>query len=92
MSDIKNSVIFKFGYTNTDQKRQYTFSGVSAAALPGIESGMQAVNASLAAGTDGGLSSFFRSDDFDNSTATVVGVFNQITEARIESVEEIKIF
>ena len=92
MSDVKNSVIFKFGYTNTDQKRQYTFSGVSAAALSGIEAGMQAVNASLAAGTDGGLSSFFRSDDFDNSTATVVGVFNQITEARIESVEEIKIF
>ena len=92
MSEIKNSVAFKFGYTNTDEKRQYTFSGISAASLSGIETGMQAINASLAAGTDGGLSTFFRSDDYDDSTATVVGVFNQIVEARIESVEDIKIF
>ena len=92
MSEVKNSVIMKFGYTNTDEKRQYTFSGVSASALPGIEAGMQAINASLAAGTDGGLSTIFRSDDFDDSTATVVGVFNKINEIRIESVEEVKIF
>lgn len=92
MSEIKNSVTLKFGYTNTDSSRQYTFAGVSNAALSGIEPAMLAINASLAAGTDDGLSAFFRSDDFDDSTATVVGVFNKITEIRIESVEEVKIF
>lgn len=90
MSDIQNSVTFKFGYTNTEEQRQYTFSGISSMALSGIESGIQAVNASLAAGTDGGLSAFFRSDDFDAATNT--GIFNQIVEARIESSEDIKIF
>lgn len=92
MSEIQNSVILKFGYTNTESTRQYTIAGISNAALSGIESGIQAINASLAAGTDDGLSAFFRADDFDDSTATVVGAFNKITEARIESVEEVKIF
>lgn len=92
MSDIQNSATFKFGYTNTESSRQYTIAGISNAALSGIVPGVEAINASLAAGTDDGLSAFFRADDFDDSTATVVGAFNKITEARIESVEEIKIF
>ena len=90
MSEIKNTVTFKLGYKNTESTRQYTIGSISASALSGIESGMNAVNASLAAGTDGGLSSFFRSDDFDASLG--IGTFNQIKEARIESVEEVKIF
>ena len=90
MSEIKNDVILKFGYTNTESRRQYTFSGVSAAALSGIESGIQAINASLDARTDGGLSSFFRADDYDEATNT--GIFNQIVEGRIESTEDITIF
>ena len=87
---IKNSVMLEFGYTNTDFKRTYTIDGLSAAALPNIESKILAINASLTAGTDDGLGAFFRSDDFNASTNT--GTFNKITSAKIESVEETYIF
>lgn len=87
---IKNSVALELGYTNTDFTRTMTIDGLSAAALPNIENKITAINASLAAGTDDGLSAFFRSDDFDASQNK--GTFKKINTARIESVEEVYIF
>lgn len=85
-----NSVTIELGYTNTDFKRTMTISEVPDEAFPDIETKINAINASLAAGTDGGLSTFYRSDDFDASQNK--GMFNKINKARIESVEEVYIF
>lgn len=87
---IKNSVSLELGYKNTNFTRTMTIDGLSAAALPNIENKILAINASLAAGTDGGLGIFFRADDFDASQDK--GTFNKIKTARIESVEEVYIF
>ena len=87
---VTNTLSLTFGYTNTEFKRTYTLSGLSAAALPNIESKITAINESLAAGTDDGLSTFFIADDFDAVNNT--GKFNKIESARIESVEEVYIF
>jgi len=87
---IKNSVNLTFGYTNTNFTRTMTLDGLSAAALPSIESKILAINESLAAGTDDGLADFYRSDDFDASQN--IGRFNKIKSARVESVEEVYIF
>ena len=94
MSEVKNTVEFTLGYTNTDFTRKMKFDGVSSAALSGVQSGVLALNASLAAGTDGGLSSFFRSDDYDVTTdpTNPVGIFNGIVAAKAESVEETVVF
>lgn len=85
-----HSVTIELGYTNTTSTRQMTISDLSDEVLPQIESKIQAINASLAGGTDGGLGAFFRSDDFDASQNK--GTFNKINFARVESVEEVYIF
>lgn len=58
-----NSVTLTLGYDGTDFTRKLKFDNVDASALSGISSKVQAINASLSAGTDGGLSSFFLADD-----------------------------
>lgn len=86
MSEAKNSATFTFGYTNTDFTRQYKVENLAASALTGIKSGVLALNASLAAGTAGGISSFFIADDFDTVTGT--GYFRAIVAAQAKSSEE----
>lgn len=87
---IENNVSFTLGYTNTDKTRTYSFNGVSSTALTSVESKIQAINESLAGGTDNGLGVFFRSNDYDASQSK--GIFNKIVSARIESVQETYIF
>lgn len=79
-----NSVTMFFGYEGTDFTRKYKFENVSASALLGVKAGIKAVNASLAAGTAGGLSTFFLADDYNGT----IGAFTGITAAQIDSVEE----
>lgn len=79
-----NSVTMTFGYQGTDFTRKYKFDNVSASALTGVKAGIKAVNASLEAGTAGGLSLFFIADDFNGT----IGAFNAITAAQIDSVSE----
>jgi hypothetical protein len=79
-----NSVTMTFGYSGTDFTRKYKFDNVSASALLGVKAGIKAVNASLEAGTAGGLSQFFVSDDFNGT----IGSFTGITAAQIDSVTE----
>lgn len=82
---MANSVTMTFGFGGTDFTRKYKFENVSASALTGVKAGIQAVNASLTAGTAGGLSLFFVSDDY---IADSIGAFTGITAAQIDSVTE----
>ena len=91
MSDIKNTATFTFGYNNTDFTRQFKIDGISAAGMSGIKAGVLALNASMAAGTAGGLSTFFLSDDYDATSNPVVGTFKGIVAAQSTSAEETNI-
>lgn len=82
------SIELTFGYNGTDFTRNYTIDGISAAALSSAKSKILAINESLAASTDGGLSDFFLADDFDGSN----GKFNRIISATARVVEETYIF
>ena len=85
----KQSVSLTFGYSNTDETRTYKFDVGSLSALELCKGKILAVNASLKAGTDGGLADFFRSDDYDATDAeNIVGKFTGIVAAKTDSVEE----
>ena len=86
MSTITNKVSLDFGYTNTDFKRRYTMGGVSTDQFPNVETAVNAINASLAAGTTGGPSSTFISDDF--APDQNIGYLQKIERAVIVSTEE----
>lgn len=76
-----NSVRLTLGYENTDFTRQIVFSDVPDSLLGGVKDNVKAVNASLAAGTAGGLSAFFLSDDGDNFTGfTAAQIISDIDE------------
>ena len=88
MADIKNSVTLTFGYGGTDFTRKYKFDGVSSAVLNDVKTGILAINASLTAGTDGGLKEFFRADDYDDSDPSdIIGEFTGIVAAQIDSTQ-----
>lgn len=81
---MANSIKLDFGYANTDFTRQYTINNVAdsiAAGKEAIRAGVKAINESLAAGTDDGLSAMFPSDDFD--AAESIGAFNHINSVTI---------
>lgn len=89
MADSR-SVTLTYKYKNTDFKRQMTISDVPETALENVDAKITAINESLAAGTDNGLSTFFISDDYD--AAQSIGAFEKISEARIEVTTETFIF
>lgn len=79
-----NSVILTFGYTGTDFTRQLKIDNVEAGALSSVKANIQAVNASITAGTDDGLADFFLSDDYDaTDSENIVGKFSGIVDATI---------
>lgn len=82
---MANNIKLEFGYANTDFTRQYTINNVAdsiaADGKEAIRAGVKAINASLAAGTDDGLSAMFRSDDFDAQES--IGAFNHINSVTI---------
>lgn len=86
MSDI--SIQMRFGYKGTDFTRDYTIDGISSAALSEAQAKILAINESLAASTDGGLSDFFLADDFDGTN----GKLDKIISATAKVVEETYIF
>lgn len=87
MADITNSVELTFGYANTDFTRKYTFSGLSASVLAEVKTNILAVNASLEAGTAGGLNEFFLSDTGDNFTRIVDAYYKTREETDIPLTE-----
>lgn len=89
MSEVKNSVTLTLGYSNTEFTRKWKIDGISDSDYANVKSKILAVNASLAAGTDDGLSDFFRSDDYDDSDSNnIVGKFTGIVAAQGESYQE----
>lgn len=86
MSNI--SIQMRFGYKGTDFTRDYTLEGMSTAALNQAQAKILAINSSLAAGTDDGLSDFFLADDFDGTN----GKLEKIISATAKVVEETYIF
>ena len=88
MSETR-SVKMTFGFSNTDFTRSYKFDVVSASAMSAVKNKILGINASLTAGTDGGLSTFFRSDDYDaTDPENVVGLFTGIVAAQTDEVTE----
>ena len=67
-----------FGYGDSDFTRNYSFE-IADSLVADAKTKIVGINSSLNAGTAGGLSSFFVSDDGDNFTA--------ITAAQVESTE-----
>ena len=80
---MSNKLKLTFGYEDTDYTRIYAFDvadSIDATAAASMKAAVKAVNASLTAGTAGGLSSFFVSDEGDN--------FTLITDAQLELTEK----
>lgn len=73
----------EFGYDGSDFKRTYALElndSIAAADRNNfVRSAVQAVNASLSAGTSGGLDDFFVAEDFDGTN----GKFNGIIYADV---------
>lgn len=86
MAEPVNSVKMKLAYNNTDFTRTMTISEVAESVLPNVETSIQSINDSLAAGTSGGLDTFFIADDYD--AAQSIGSFKQISQAVVSSVTE----
>lgn len=57
-----NTLRATFAYENTNETRKYDLD-ISEDAIPNVKEKTLAINASLAAGTAGGMSSFFVSDN-----------------------------
>lgn len=89
MSTITNSLTLTTRYSNTDFSRNYKINGIAPEIMPNVESKVEALNASLAAGTAGGLSAVLIADDFNAATNT--GYLEHIDKAVIVSQEEIPI-
>ena len=73
----------EFGYDGSDFKRTYAIEMADSIAANDrnnfVRSAVKAINASLSAGTDGGLSDFFVAEDFDGTN----GKFNGIIYADV---------
>ena len=89
---MSTKISFTAAFKNTDSTRTYTFGGVEDSLIADtgattVKNKIKAINASLAAGTSGGLDDFIRSDDYDVETdpETPVGQFASITSAKIVS-------
>lgn len=78
-----------FGYTGTDFTRTYQFGGVSIGALSSIVANVKSLNASLEAGTSGGLDSFFIADDYDaTDSENIIGKFAGIVALQSQKIED----
>lgn len=90
---VTNKVTLTLGYTNTDFTRNFIINDAPIAALDDVEDKAIAVNASLKAGTDGGLKEFFRSNDYDDSDQqNIIGQLETIKHVQVETVTETVIF
>ena len=83
---MNNSIKLTLGYDQSEFTRNMTIGNVAdsiASDSATIKQKIRAINASIAGGTDDGLSDFFRADDYDGTG----GTFSGITAAQIVSTE-----
>lgn len=84
-TEIKNSVTLTMSYNGTDTTRKYKINEVPTSAISQIQTKTEAVNASLAGGTDGGLSTTFVTDDYTGSGTN--GTLAKVSEVKIVTEE-----
>lgn len=84
-TEIKNSVTLTMSYNGTDTTRKYKINEVPTSAISQIQAKTEAVNASLAGGTDGGLSTTFVTDDYVGSGTS--GTLAKVSEVKIVTEE-----
>lgn len=80
-----NTLKLTFGYEGTDFTRNLSIGNVADSLVPYIKTKIKAVNASVVGGTDDGLSTFLRSDDYDPEEG--IGTFAGITAAQLTTTE-----
>ena len=80
------TVTITTGYVGTDYTRNYKFADVSDAVLSGMTAKVKSINASLEAGTAGGLSSFFLGDQGE-ALASIVGLKSQVDSVEVIQLE-----
>lgn len=89
MAEQKISTTLTLGYSNTDATRKFKIDDVARSDVDNITAKVNAINASLAGGSDGGLGDFFRANDYDDSDpSNIVGKFNRIVAAQTDIDEE----
>ena len=74
-----NRLSVTLGYEDSEQKRTYSYGGISTSELPNIESRIMAYNANVPAQDK----LVFVSDEGDNMTSIVAAKVEQITETYI---------
>lgn len=86
---MSNRIDMTFTYDGTDFTRAVKISDVTAevaADSASVKTKIKAINTSLAGGTSGGMDTFFRADDYDDSDPNdVIGTFKGISAAKIVS-------
>lgn len=82
------TVELTFGYNGSDFKRTVELEANDSITAADVKSAVNAINASLAGGTDGGLGDFFLADDFDGTN----GKFNKIVAAKHKVTTETVIY
>lgn len=84
---MSNHIDMTFTYDGTDFTRAVKISDVTnevAANSSTIKTKIKAINTSLAGGTSGGMDTFFRADDYDDTDPNaVIGTFKGIAAAKI---------
>ena len=85
---MAKSLALTFGYAGTNFTRIYTETVADSITAANVKTAVDAINASLKAGTADGLSDFFLADDFDGTN----GKFNRIIDATLENVNATLIY
>lgn len=80
---MSNRIKMTLGYEGTKFTRDVTISSVDDDQLSSVKTRIKALNASVSGGTDGGLTNFFLSDDYDSDEG--IGTFKGIQHATIIS-------
>jgi len=79
-----NTLQLTFGYKNSEQKRNYTFSEVPDSVVSEMKTKIIGINDSLAASTEGGLASFFVDDNNNNLQAIEEAKLITTTETALD--------
>lgn len=85
---MAKSLALTFGYAGTDFTRIYTETVADSITAANVKTAVDAINASLKAGTADGLPDFFVADDFDGTN----GKFNRILDATLENINSTVIY
>ena len=78
------SLRLKATYEDTDFTRDYIFTDFPQSVIPDIKDKVNAINASIAAGTDSGMADFFTSNNGDRLAKITEAVLTRTTETPLD--------